>query len=117
MNTKFINKKEISRDTKLKIFKIIYRPILTFRCESWVLRVRQKSKIQETEMKYLRKVRGVTKKDRRKDLNIQPTLEFIEERQLQWWGHLQRMKEERPVKRVCKAKIEKKRRGGQKIVG
>lgn len=119
MNTKFISNKEISKETKLKVFKTIYRPVLTFGCESWVLTERQKSKIQATEMKYLRRVRGVTKMDKmrnvdiRKDLEIQPILDYIEERQLQWWGHLQRMNEERPVKKVWKAKIVKNKKRGR----
>lgn len=94
MSNKFLNTKEISQQTKLRVFKSIYRPILTFGCESWNLTKKQKSQIQAAEMKYLRRVKGITKRDRirnieiRNDLEIQPTLEFIEERQLGWWGHL-----------------------------
>lgn len=51
--------------------------------------------------------------DIRKDLKIQTTLDFIEERQLQWWGHLQRMDERRPVKTVWKAKIVKNKKRGR----
>ncbi|KAI4465121.1 geranylgeranyl pyrophosphate synthase [Holotrichia oblita] len=117
MNTKFINKKEISKQTKLKVFNAIYRLVLTFGCESWTLSERQKCKVQA--MKYLRRVRGVTKRDRmrntdiRRDLGTKSIFEFIEERQLSWWGHLQRMNMERPVKKVWKAKIQKNRKKGR----
>lgn len=119
MNTNFINKKEISKQTKLTVFKTIYRPVLTFGCESWTLTEQQKSKIQAVEMRYLRRVRGVTMKDRmknvdiRRELKIRSTLEFIEGRKLSWWGHLQRMREERPVKKVWRAKTQRNRRRGR----
>lgn len=119
MNKSFINKKEITRETKINVFKAIYRPILTYGCESWNLTQRQRSRLQAAEMKYLRRVRGVTRRDRirnteiRKDLNVKPMAEFIEERQLGWWGHLQRMEGTRQVKRVWEAKIVKKKRRGR----
>ena len=119
MNKKFIDKKEISRETKMKVFKTIYRPILTFGYESWILTERQKSQIQAMEMKYLQRVRGVTKIDKkrnidiREDLKIQSTLEFIEARQISWWGHLQRMEETRPVRRVWEAKTQKNKKRGR----
>lgn len=119
MNNNFIGKQEITKQTKMKIFKTIYRPILTFGCESWVLSKGQKSKIQAVEMKYLRRVMGVTKRDRlrnidiRRDLEIQPTLDFIEQRQLSWWGHLVRMEERRPVRRIWEARIERYKKRGR----
>lgn len=119
MSKPFINKREISRETKMKVFRAIYRPVLTYGCESWVMTERQKSKLQAAEMKYIRRVRGVTKLDRmksvdiRKELEIISTLEFIEQRQLSWWGHVQRMEEARPAKRIWEARIVKNRKRGR----
>lgn len=110
MNKGFLSKREIGRETKMKVFKTIYRPVLTYACESWVLTTRQKSKLQATEMKYLRRVKGVTRLDRlrneeiRKELEINSIHDFIEQRQLSWWGHLQRMGDRIPVKRVWEAR-------------
>lgn len=129
MNQKFINKKEISKQTKTKIFNTVYRPVLTYGCESWTLTNRQKSKIQAVEMKYLRRVVGKTRLDRirntqiREELDMKPVTEFIEQRQLSWWGHIQRMSDDRPVKQVYEARIQTKRRRGRpkqtwnKVVG
>lgn len=119
MNKTFIGKQEISKETKINVFKSIFRPILTFGCESWVLTQRMKNKLQAVEMKFLRRIRGVTKMDRlknvkiREELKIQSTLDFIERRQLSWWGHLHRMKNERPVKQIWQAKIKKRRKRGR----
>lgn len=43
MNSKFINMKKINKLTKVKAFKTIYKPVLTYSCESWVLTDRQKT--------------------------------------------------------------------------
>lgn len=121
LNKGFINKKEISRNTKMKVYKTIYRPILTYGSESWVLSKRQKSTIQAAEMKYLRRVKGVTRMDKirneriREELEIQPITEFIEQRQLSWWGHVQRLKDNIPVKQIYETKTPiVKRRGRPK---
>src|SRR5699024_3306636 len=119
MNKNFINRKEISQKTKTSVFKTIYRPILTFGCESWVLTKAQKSKIQATEMKFLRRIKGVTRLDKirnqkiREDLEVKPTLAYIENRQLSWWGHLQRMNSGRPVKQVWEAKPQRNKQRGR----
>ena len=52
------------------------------------------------EMKYLRRVTNKTRWDRerndkiRKDLNVRPVVEMVEEKQLKWFGHVKRMKSE-----------------------
>jgi hypothetical protein len=70
----------------------------------------QKNEEQATEMKYLRAVKGLTKMDRvrntdvREDLDTEGILQFIEGKQLGWWGHMQRMTETRQVKRIWEAR-------------
>ncbi|CAH0555727.1 unnamed protein product [Brassicogethes aeneus] len=106
INNKFIKKKEITKKTKLNVFKTVFRPILTFGCESWVLNKAQESKIGAIEMKFLRDIKRVTRMDRirntviREELEIETTIEYIKKRQLSWWGHLQRLNNKRQVKKV-----------------
>ncbi|KAK9688562.1 hypothetical protein QE152_g35232 [Popillia japonica] len=90
LNKSFIGRKEVSRKTKLNIFKSIYLPTLTFGAETWVLTKRQASSIQAMEMKNLRRVKGVTWQDRvrneviREELGGQPALQLIEQKGVTW---------------------------------
>ena len=119
MSKNFIGRTEISTKTKINVFKAVYRPILTFGCESWVLNQKQKNRIQAIEMKYLRRTYGVTIMDKirsqyiRDELEVDATLNYIERKQLAWWGHLQRMDDDRPTKQVWQAKAQKKKRRGR----
>lgn len=119
LNNVFINKKEVTKKTKLTIYKTIYQPTLLFGCEAWVLTQKQKSKIQAMEMKYLRRTKGITRRDRirnteiRAELGVAPVQEKIEEKQLQWLGHLIRMDNDRQVKQVWEARSSSKRARGR----
>lgn len=119
INKTFINKKEVSRKTKMTVYKTIVRPILTYGCESWVMSRRIKARVAASEMKFLRRVKGVSLRDRirskqiREELEIEDIMEFIEKRQLSWWGHLQRMKNDRMVKQIWEARLIGRRKRGR----
>lgn len=57
-------------------------------CEKRVPNIQQKSRISVTEMKYLGRVRGVTRNDRvrnqllREDIGVRPLFDDIKQRQL-----------------------------------
>lgn len=115
----FIGKREVSKQTKIKVFKSIYRPVLTFGSETWVLTKKQKSRIQATEMKYLRRIKGINRTDRvrnqdvREELGIESVLTVIERNQLRWYGHLNRMGDNRQVKSVWEARTIPRRKRGR----
>lgn len=108
------NKKELTKRTKVKIYETILAPILMYGCESWVLSERMKSRIQACEMKILRKIEGVTRRDKlrneniRQKLNMKGILEKIETQQLRWFGHLVRKKEDDLVKMIWEVKFDGK---------
>ncbi|XP_072395294.1 uncharacterized protein [Diabrotica undecimpunctata] len=58
---------------------------------------------------------GITRLDRirneavREHLKVQSIIQKIEEAQLRWYGHIVRMNQERPVKKVWEARIQTKR--------
>lgn len=115
----FIGKKEISINTKMSIYKSVYIPVLTYGSETWVLTKRLKSRLQAMEMIYLRRVLGVSRKDRirneiiRNRLEVIPLIKTIERNQLRWFGHMTRMDETRPVKQIWETKRQGRRSRGR----
>jgi hypothetical protein len=51
----------LTNSTKLKLYWSIIRPIVTYACETWVLKETMKNKLMVFERKVLRKIFGPTK--------------------------------------------------------
>ena len=70
---------------------------------------RKRSQVQASEMRFLRRMEGVTlfnkvrSSEIRKSLNIEPLLLRIERSQLRWFGHVSRMPQERLPKQALHA--------------
>jgi hypothetical protein len=116
----FIGKiNEISRKAKMTVHQTIFRPVLTFGSESWVMTKRQNNRMQAIEMKYHRTTLGITKKDHkriddiREELGIESITTTIEKNQLKWYGYLIRMADARQVRRTWDARINPKRTRGR----
>ncbi|KAJ8946752.1 hypothetical protein NQ318_002582 [Aromia moschata] len=62
----------------MRIYKAVYRPILTYGCESWVLNKKEKK--------------------------------YIEKGQLEWWGHLMRLPNNTPTRKIWEARSYGKRK-------
>ena len=92
-----IVKKELNQKAKLSIYRSIYVPTLTYGRELWVVTKRTRSRIQEAEIGFLRRVSGLSLRDRvrssviREGLGVEPLLLRIERSQMRWLGHLVRM--------------------------
>ena len=90
-------KKELSRKAKLSIYRSIYVPTLTYGHELWVVTERTRSRIQAAKMSFLRRVAGLSLRDKvrssdiRRELGVEPLLLRVERSQLRWFGHLTRM--------------------------
>ena len=90
-------KRELSRKAKLSIYQSIFVPTLTYGHELWVVTERTRSRVQAAEMSFLRRVAGLSLRDRvrssaiREDLRVEPLLLRVERSQMRWLGHLVRM--------------------------
>ncbi|KAK0145331.1 putative uncharacterized transposon-derived protein F52C9.6 [Merluccius polli] len=90
-------KRELSRKSKLSIYQSIFVPALTYGHELWVVTERTRSQVQAAEMSFLRRVTGLSLRDRvrssviREELGVDPPLLRVERSQMRWLGHLFRM--------------------------
>ena len=78
-----IERKELSKTTKLRVINAMVVPTLLYGRETWTLQKRHRSRIQAMEMRYLRKI-GVTRLDRvsnediRRRLGVEAVLAVVD---------------------------------------
>ncbi|KAI5637686.1 hypothetical protein NE865_08080 [Phthorimaea operculella] len=108
---KVLTSKLISRRTKVRIYKTVIRPILMYGCETWTLTLKEEEKLLVAERKILRKILGPVKNEDgiwriRKNKEIEDIVRepnIIGESKaarLRWLGHVERMEEDRAVKKA-----------------
>ena len=115
----FISKKELTMKTKMAVYNTVFCPTLLYGSETWTLDSREHSRVQATQMKYLRRVTGKTKRDKIRNTTIRDQTKTddiktkIEVNQLRWFGHVNRMNDDRIAKSVYSAKTQGKRPRGR----
>jgi len=101
----------VSKKLKMKLYWSIVRPIVTYGCETWVLKETVKNKLMVYERKVLRKIFGPTKErdgtwriktndELDKLIRHKNIINYIKAQRLSWFGHLHRRAEYRTVKIV-----------------
>jgi hypothetical protein len=99
----------------MKLFCSIIKPIVTYGCETWVLKGTIKNKLMVFERKVHRKILGPTKqRDGTRRIKTNDELDklikhkyiinYIKAQWLSWFRHLHRMSEKRMVKKAYKRK-------------
>ena len=107
---KQMKSKMLTLQTKLRIYKTLIRPVLTYASESWIMNKQDRERLGVFERKILRAIYGPVRMnddwrirynselyDMYKELDI---IGFIKIGRLQWAGHVMRMDESRPARRV-----------------
>ena len=85
------------RKLKIKLYMIVIRPVLLYGAECWSGRKNEEEIFEKTEMRMLRRIKGVTLRDKvksvdiRKELGVTSIQENVREMRLRWYGHMQRM--------------------------
>jgi hypothetical protein len=93
----FTGKREVSKKTKITVYRTVYLPTLTYSAESWTLGAKQHSRLQVAEMRYLRRVEQKTRRDKVHNQtiqmvpNVKPLQSQIQQMQQLWFGHVVRM--------------------------
>ena len=101
-----VDRKELSKTTKLRVYNAIVKPTLLYGSETWTLQNRHMKKLQATEMRYLRKVEGVTRMDRmrsddiRERLRQEDVLDTVLRKKKQWLKKIEEM-QRRDWQREC----------------
>lgn len=112
-------KREVERRTKTRVYNAILEPILLYGSESWTVAKNDLSSVNAVQMKCLRRIAGKTRWDRvrneriREQLDQEPVLKRLEDRQLSWYGHVSRMPENRKTRQFLEAKPQGKRPVGR----
>jgi hypothetical protein len=112
MLQKFFKNKNISKKLKLRLKNIIIDKVLTYASETWTLTKRDRKQLNVFERKVYRRILGpvydnekenwriLTNKEIYARVKILTIIETIRLNRLLWFGHVQRMEENRIPKRV-----------------
>ena len=101
-------RKEIPKEIKTRVYQKVVRPSLIYGSESWMLSEMNYSKVKEMEMRFLRRIKGITRMDRIRntvvveELTIVPIENVIEQSQS---SLLYKMNEERLAKEIFDVRV------------
>ena len=96
-----LRSKLLTKQTKCQIYRTLIRPVLTYGCESWVLRKSDENLIAVFERKVLRTIFGAVREGERwrrkynfelqRDYGEPDIIAVVKVQRLRWAGHLARM--------------------------
>jgi hypothetical protein len=122
-NLKLFKSKLLTRNTKVKIYRILVRPVVTYGSETWTLKTGEKKALRCFERKILRRIFGPVQdtngwrirynQELDRLIEGQDTVRFIKAQRLRWLGHVERMPETQMPKRVLKGRLDNRRRRGR----
>merc|ERR1712002_206763 len=104
--------RRMSVQAKVGMYKGIVEPSLLYACETWVMNVRERKKVEAVEMSCLRSICGVRRTDRVRNGEVRRRCgknvgvgERMDQGVLRWFGHVERMGEERLVRKVYESDV------------
>ena len=120
---KIFRSRLLSRTTKLKLYKTLIRPIVTYGSEAWTMSDKDENSLLVFERRILRRifgakcVAGVWKIRTNGELDLliegENIVRFIKAQRLRWIGHVQRMPDCRAPKKVLDQRMVGTRRRGR----
>ena len=114
------SKRHISREAKVGMYEGIIKPSLLYGCKVWSLKLHERKRIEAVEMNCLRNICGIRRIDRVSNAEIRRRCgknvslgQRIDQGVLRWFGHVERMGNERMAKRVYEFDVRGTRRRGR----
>ena len=110
--------KRVPIKLKGKVHKSVVRPAMTYGLETAPMKKTDENKLGVSEMKMLRWMSGVTRRDKVKNEYIQGTVKVtkaskkVQEARLRWYGHLERREEGHVAREVMDMEVLGTRRRG-----
>ncbi|XP_063585426.1 uncharacterized protein LOC134762814 [Penaeus indicus] len=99
-----ISDRKMPRKLKVKFYITIIRPVLLYGAEVWTMGKEEERILEATEMRMLRRIKGVTLRERerstdiRRELGVSDINEKVKEIRMRWYGHVKRREEGHPAK-------------------
>ena len=118
---KLLSSRLLSKNLKIKIYRILILPVVLYGCETWSLTLREEQKLRLFEIMVLRRIFepmryevtgewSILQNEELNDLYSSPNIvRVIKWRRMRWTGHVACVGEERGVYRVLVGKPEGKR--------
>ena len=112
-------RREISLKVKMKVFNAILMPVLLYGATAWALTKTEEKRLDAFEMGMLRNILGVRwddfvrNADIREMLGQAPVSLKLRNARMKWFGHVERMGEDRQVKRIMQAGMQGRRPVGR----
>jgi hypothetical protein len=114
-NQVLFKSKLLSKKARLKIYCTLVRPVITYTCETWVLKETIKQKLLVFERKIIRRIFGPSKErsgtwriktnyEFNKLIGNKTIINYVKSQRLGWLGHVHRIPDERMVKKVYERK-------------
>ena len=109
-NKKMFQSRLLSKRAKLKLYYLVIRPVVTYSCETWILKETIINKLLAFERKILRKIFGPnnengiwcikTNQELAEIIKHKNIINFIRAQRLSWPSHIERMQGTRIVKAI-----------------
>ena len=103
--------RNIPTKLKNKVYNTAITPAMVYGAEWWVVRKKEEGELHTTEMRMLRWARGKTRLDHMRNVDIwkvaqvYPMAEFLREKRLRWFGHVQRRDKDDATRKILQMTV------------